>query len=338
MNRLSVYFTAPEQVSVLEEKLPPLEAGQVLVRTLFSAISPGSELLLYHGDFPQDIPVDKNLPALTGEFAYPLKYGYSVVGQVVEVGAGIDSTWNNRLVFAFQPHTSHFVTNPEALLTLPEGINPEEALFLPNMETAVNFLMDGGPMIGEGVIVFGQGIVGLLTTALLSQFPLASLITLDRYKLRRTISLELGAQVCLNPDQPDTQHQLLAAFPDGADLCYELSGTPAALNQAIAVTGYNGRVVIGSWYGQKRANLDLGGRFHRSRIRLISSQVSTIAPDLQGRWTKERRFNLAWEMIKRVDPSRFITHRLPVERASEAYQLIDQNPEETVQVIFTYQT
>ena len=104
MNRLSVYFTAPEQVSVLEEKLPPLEAGQVLVRTLFSAISPGSELLLYHGDFPQDIPVDKNLPALTGDFAYPLKYGYSVVGQVVEVGAGIDSTWNNRLVFAFQPH------------------------------------------------------------------------------------------------------------------------------------------------------------------------------------------------------------------------------------------
>ena len=338
MKGLSVTFTAPKEVSVVNGELPALGSGQVLVRTLFSAISPGSEMLLYRGDFPQDMPLDENLPALAGEFAYPLKYGYSVVGEVVEAGAGVDSSWVNRLVFAFQPHTSHFITDPEALLPLPEDLNPEEALFLPNMETAVNFLMDGAPMIGERVIVFGQGIVGLLTTALLSQYPLADLITLDRYELRRSSSLTLGAHICLDPGQPEAQERLLATLPDGADLSYELSGAPGALNQAIAITGYNGRVVIGSWYGGKRADLDLGGHFHRSRIRLISSQVSTIAPDLQGRWTKARRFNLAWEMIKKIQPSRFITHRIPVERASEAYQLIDQKPEESVQVVFTYQT
>lgn len=338
MSRLSVYFTAPKEVSVVEEKLPVLEADQVMVRTLISAISPGSEMLLYHGEFPQDIPVDQNLPALAGEFTYPLKYGYSAVGEVVEVGGGINSTWRHRFVFAFQPHTSYFVTNPETLLPLPEGITPEEAVFLPNMETALNFLMDGAPMIGEGVIVFGQGIVGLLTTALLSKYPLGELITLDRYKFRRSLSIELGAQIAFDPEQPDTQPKLLAALPDGADLCYELSGTPETLNQAIKITGYNGRVVIGSWYGSKRAALDLGGHYHRSRIRLISSQVSTIAPHLQGRWTKTRRFKLAWEMIEKIRPSRFITHRLPVERASQAYQLIDQKPEETLQVVFTYQT
>lgn len=338
MKGLSVSFTAPKGVSVVEGELPALGSGQVLVRTLFSAISPGSEMLLYRGDFPQGIPLDENLPALAGEFAYPLRYGYSVVGEVVKAGTGVDSSWVNRLVFAFQPHTSHFITDPEALLPLPEDLNPEEALFLPNMETAVNFLMDGAPMIGERVIVFGQGIIGLLTTALLSQYPLADLITLDRYELRRSSSLALGARICLDPGQPEAQERLLAILPDGADLSYELSGAPGALNQAIAITGYNGRVVIGSWYGGKRADLDLGGHFHRSRIRLISSQVSTIAPDLQGRWTKARRFNLAWEMIKKIQPSRFITHRLPVERASEAYQLIDQKPEESVQVVFTYQT
>jgi len=338
MKGLSVSFTAPKGVSVVEGELPALGSGQVLVRTLFSAISPGSEMLLYRGDFPQGIPLDENLPALAGEFTYPLRYGYSVVGEVVEAGAGVDSSWVNRLVFAFQPHTSHFITDPEALLPLPEDLNPKEALFLPNMETAVNFLMDGAPMIGERVIVFGQGIVGLLTTALLSQYPLADLITLDRYELRRSSSLTLGAHICLDPGQPEAQERLLATLPDGADLSYELSGAPGALNQAIAITGYNGRVVIGSWYGGKRADLDLGGHFHRSRIRLISSQVSTIAPDLQGRWTKARRFNLAWEMIKKIQPSRFITHRIPVERASEAYQLIDQKPEESVQVVFTYQT
>jgi 2-desacetyl-2-hydroxyethyl bacteriochlorophyllide A dehydrogenase len=338
MKGLSVTFTAPKEVSVVEGELPVLGSGQVLVRTLFSAISPGSEMLLYRGDFPQDIPLDENLPALAGEFAYPLKYGYSLVGEVVEAGTGVDSSWVNRLVFAFQPHTSHIITEPEVLLPLPEDLNPEEALFLPNMETAINFLMDGAPMIGEKVIVFGQGIVGLLTTALLSQYPLADLITLDRYELRRSFSLALGARICLDPGQPDTPERLLATLPDRADLSYELSGAPDALNQAIAITGYNGRVVIGSWYGGKRADLDLGGHFHRSRIRLISSQVSTIAPDLRGRWTKARRFNLAWEMIKKIQPSRFITHRLPVERASEAYQLIDQKPEESVQVVFTYQT
>lgn len=338
MKGLSVTFTAPKEVSVVEGELPALGSGQVLVRTLFSAISPGSEMLLYRGDFPQDIPLDENLPALAGEFAYPLKYGYSLVGEVVEAGTGVDSSWVNRLVFAFQPHTSHIITEPKVLLPLPEDLNPEEALFLPNMETAINFLMDGAPMIGEKVIVFGQGIVGLLTTALLSQYPLADLITLDRYELRRSFSLALGARICLDPSQPEAQERLLATLPDRADLSYELSGAPDALNQAIAITGYNGRVVIGSWYGGKRADLDLGGHFHRSRIRLISSQVSTIAPDLRGRWTKARRFNLAWEMIKKIQPSRFITHRLPVERASEAYQLIDQKPEESVQVVFTYQT
>ena len=338
MKGLSVTFTAPKEVSVVEGELPVLGSGQVLVRTLFSAISPGSEMLLYRGDFPQDIPLDENLPALAGEFAYPLKYGYSLVGEVVEAGTGVDSSWVNRLVFAFQPHPSHIITEPEVFLPLPEDLNPEEALFLPNMETAINFLMDGAPMIGEKVIVFGQGIVGLLTTALLSQYPLADLITLDRYELRRSFSLALGARICLDPSQPKAQERLLATLPDRADLSYELSGAPDALNQAIAMTGYNGRVVIGSWYGGKRADLDLGGHFHRSRIRLISSQVSTIAPDLRGRWTKARRFNLAWEMIKKIQPSRFITHRLPVERASEAYQLIDQKPEESVQVVFTYQT
>lgn len=338
MSSLSVYFTAPKKVSVVEDELPAMEAGQVMVQTLFSAISPGSEMLLYHGEFPQDIPLDENLPALAGEIAYPLKYGYCTVGVVVEVGAGVDNTWMERLVFAFQPHTSHFVANPETLLPLPKGLNPEEAVFLPNMETAVNFLMDGAPIIGERVIVFGQGIVGLLTTALLSQYPIAHLITLDRYKYRRAHSLELGAQIALDPGQPDTQRRLLAALPDGADLSYELSGSPEALNQAIKITGYNGRVVVGSWYGSKQAALDLGGHFHRSRIRLISSQVSTIAPAFQGRWSKARRFDLAWEMIEKIRPSRFITHHLPLERASEAYQLIDQKPGETLQVVFTYQT
>jgi threonine dehydrogenase-like Zn-dependent dehydrogenase len=128
-----------------------------------------------------------------------------------------------------------------------------------------------------------------------------------------------------------------AYLPGGADLVYELSGVPSALDQAIAVTGFTGRVLVGSWYGQKPAHLDLGGHFHRNRIRLISSQVSTLAPELSGRWTKARRFQVAWEMIRKINPSRFITHRFPITQAHQAYQLLDQDPEGAIQVIFSYE-
>jgi threonine dehydrogenase-like Zn-dependent dehydrogenase len=123
---------------------------------------------------------------------------------------------------------------------------------------------------------------------------------------------------------------------EGADLAYELSGSPAALDQAIAVTGFNGRIVIGSWYGQKRADLNLGGAFHRSRIRLISSQVSTLTPELSGRWTKSRRLAVAWAALREIDISRLITHRFPLVEAHQAYHMVDESPEQTIQVLLTY--
>jgi threonine dehydrogenase-like Zn-dependent dehydrogenase len=126
-------------------------------------------------------------------------------------------------------------------------------------------------------------------------------------------------------------------MPEGADLVYELSGAPEALNTAIKMTGFAGRIVVGSWYGQKQAGLDLGGRFHRSRIQIKSSQVSTLAPELTGRWTKQRRFDLAWDMIRRLEPQRFITHRFPLRQAGEAYNLLVQHPEKALQILFQYE-
>ena len=341
MKRLSLYFTGPYQVSVQEERLLPLAEDQVVVQTQVSAISPGTEMLIYRGQAPTDIPVDETIPDLAGDFGFPLKYGYAAVGRVVAWGAYVDPEWHNRLVFAFHPHESHFLTSPAELIPVPPGVSPEEAAFLPNVETAVNFLMDGQPLAGEQLAVFGQGVVGLLTTALLARFPLARLVTLDRYPLRRGKSLDMGAHVSLDPTAPDALDQVSALvqkgrFYPGADLTYELSGNPGALDQAIAATGFNGRVVVGSWYGQKRANVDLGGRFHRSRVRLISSQVSTIAPEWSGRWTKSRRLDLAWQMLQQVKPAQLITHRFPINQASQAYVLLDQHPEKAIQVMLTY--
>jgi threonine dehydrogenase-like Zn-dependent dehydrogenase len=160
-------------------------------------------------------------------------------------------------------------------------------------------------------------------------------VTADRYPLRRKASLELGVTESFDPETVPANH-LSAYAQKRFDLTFELSGSPAALNDAIALTAFSGRVVIGSWYGEKRAEIDLGGAFHRSRLRLISSQVSTIAPELRGRWDKPRRFGVAWEALKRIQPQKWITHRFPVEEADQAYQLLDENPQETIQVLITY--
>ena len=373
MKRRTIYFTAPRQVELREESLPTLGADEVLVETTCSAISAGTEMLIYQGRFPRDtstalsagLETDPVISALRGGFEYPLAYGYACVGRVAVIGKSVNSSWKDRLVFAFQPHTSHFITKPELLITIPQLLPPDSACFLPNMETAVNLVQDGAPILGERVIVFGQGVVGLLVASLLREFPLNALVTADCYELRRdalALSKVEGLNVerstfnvqrflSLNPDAPGFRSQVLAslALPsadsrlglsgythDGFDLTFELSGNPFALNDAIALTRFSGRVVIGSWYGEKRAPIDLGGAFHRSRIKLISSQVSTIAPELSARWDKSRRFGVAWDALARIHPEKWITHRFPLDRAADAYRLLDERPQETIQILITY--
>ena len=244
-------------------------------------------------------------------------------------------------MFCFHSHESCFLAKPEELLLLPDALDALDAIFLPNMETAVNFLMDGRPLLGEHVVVFGQGIVGLLTTALLARFPLGALATLDWYPLRRETALALGAGAVFDPKSEEVlaqvHHWLMQQGHDGtADLVYELSGNPQTLNDAIRIAGFHARVVVGSWYGQKRAELDLGGQFHRSRIQMISSQVSSLAPEFSGRWTKQRRFDVALNLLKQIKPSQFITHRFSVEQADKAFGILDTQPEDVLQVILTY--
>ena len=333
-------FRGVGDVAVEAAEMPGLAADEVLVETAVSAISAGTEMLLYRGQMPPDMAVDETITALGGTFSYPLPYGYACVGHVVETGTAVDPNWLGRLVFAFQPHQTHFAARPEQLLPVPEGMSPETAVFLPNMETAVSFVMDGRPVIGEQVVIFGQGVVGLLTTMLLAEMPLVALVTLDGYALRRDWSRRLGAAAVFDPTNEQAVEAVRESLPiaeyDGADLVFELSGNPQALAAAIEVAGFNGRILIGSWYGQKEARLSLGGRFHRAHMQLVSSQVSHLHPRWRGRWTKTRRLELAWQMLARHNPARLISRRIPFAQAPQAYELLDTRPDTAVQVILTY--
>ena len=340
MKRQSLFFDGPGRVALREEPILYPSESEVLVRTIVSAVSAGTELLVYRDQFPPHVAVDATIESLTGSFSFPLKYGYACVGEVISLGPGVDPLWQGRKVFSFQPHQSCFITKVSDLFPLPAGVGVLDAVFLPFMETAVTLLLDGQPAVGEQVAVFGQGVVGLLVTALLGRIPLSRLLTLDLHFIRRRTSEQLGAHRSVDPNETPIE-EIRASLQgsgdyQGADLSFELSGSPAALDQAIAVTGYSGRVVIGSWYGSKEVIVNLGGSFHRSRMKIISSQVSSIDPGLRGRWTKDRILGQAWRFLEEINPSRLITHTFPFSDAEKAYHLLDKNPGECLQVVLAY--
>lgn len=342
MKRQVLVHQSIRKIEILEEDCPFPGENEALVQTRYSGISAGTEGMIYLGLFPENIALDENLAALKGEFQYPFRYGYSCVGEIIECGKGVSPAWLGRRVFAFYPHASHFTVSLDQLIPLPETLRDEDAVFLPNMETAVNFVQDGKPLLGEAVLVFGLGMVGLLTCALLGQFPLGFLGGLDLFPYRRQIALNLGADIALNPaefPQAGSLRRALesAGLPDlGADLVYELSGTPEAVNQAIEVCGFNSRIILGSWYGKKTAPINLGGAFHRNRIRISSSQVSTIDSSLSGRWSKQRRFEAVFEQLEKVKPGNWISHLFPLAEAEQVFQLLVDSPNEVLQAVFTY--
>ena len=335
--RSAIRFVAPREIEVVSEPVPEPGPEEVLVSTRVSAISPGTELLLYRGEAPTDLDLDETIPALAGGLDYPFRYGYAAVGDVVELGDDVDPAWLDRTVFAFNPHESHFLASPADLHPLPPGMSSDRATLLPSVETAVTLAHDAAPRLGERVAVFGEGLVGLLTTSLLSSFPLGRLLAVDPLPRRRELATEMGADEALVPEACLRRYgQGSAESTDGFDLSVEISGNPAALDDAVAVTGYDGRIVVGSWYGTKRASIDLGGRFHRARIAIESSQVSTIAPHLRGRWSTARRLSLAWDVLADVDEDGLLTDRLPVSEAPEAYRRLDEAPGNSIGALLTY--
>ena len=331
MTRLCLWFDGKQNVSLGEEPQKEPGPGEVLVRSLVSAISAGTEMLFYHGAVEEGSDVDGTINGYTQGVSWPLRYGYSTVGVVERAGAGVPGEARGRLVFGFVPHASSFTAPLTDLLEVPRGIEVEDAALFASAETAVNLVMDTAPLIGERVSVFGQGTIGLFTTALLARFPLASLTAWDLHPARREAAAALGASAA---DPLSTE-----PGADTEDAAVELSGTAEGYAMSVRSCGFAGRVILGSWYGaaaRGRAMEAFGTSFHRKRLRIISSQVSTIAPGLSGRWTRERRRAAAGDAVRLVGPSRWITQRIPFSRAPEAYRLVAEEPGRTIQVVMTH--
>lgn len=335
MSATTLYLTGDRHVRLESESVPEPAPDEVLVETQVTAVSAGTELLLYRGEAPERIDAEGEIETLTGDISYPTESGYAAVGDVVDVGRSVAESWMGRTVFAFSPHRSHFTAPPDRLYPVPSDIRPETAALLPIAETATNLAMDGRPMVGERVTVFGAGMVGLVTTQVLSTMPLTTLTVAEPVLKRRELANRIGADETIHPER--SSELGTRGDPPGQDLVYELSGHPGTLNRAIDAVGYDGRVIVGSWYGEKTADVDFGGFFHRNNVSIDASQVSRIAPAFRGRWTKSRRISVAWDRLRDIDASRLITHRLPFTDAAEAFRILDDGPDDVLQVLLTFE-
>ncbi|GAA0455357.1 zinc-binding alcohol dehydrogenase [Halococcus dombrowskii] len=332
MDRHSLRFTGPHETERRQTTFTPAD-DEVVVETRVSAINAGTELLIYRGDAPTDRPADETIDALDGDLSFPLRYGYAAVGEVIEAGIDVPSDWTGRTVFAFNPHESRFAASPDDLVPVPEDVTPEAMAMLPAVETATSLVLDGRPRIGERVVVFGAGVIGLCTIGVLASFPLDRLVVVDPLAERREHARRMGADETLSPADLSTA---VGIDDDGADLVYELSGQPDALDDATDVTGYDSRVIVGSWYGTQPTTLDLGTDFHRNHVTIESSQVSTLSPATRGRWTKARRLDTALDRLRALDVASLVSHRIPFADAPSAYRLLDDHTEPTLQVLLTY--
>ncbi len=277
------WVAAPGRGEIRSESLFAPSRGDVLVRALYSGISRGTESLVFSGRVPVSEHRRMRAPFQQGEFPAPVKYGYSSVGRVEEGSYKLDG----RTVFVLHPHQTRYVVSEEAVHLVPDTVPPERAVLAANLETAINGVWDARVQVGDWVTVIGAGAVGCLTAWLVSRIAGCMVELVDINPRRSTVARALGVAFALP-----------AEVSREADVVIHASGSPAGLELALQVAGFEARIVELSWFGGEAVALPLGGAFHARRLTIASSQVGSIATSQRARWDARRRMQLALRLLE----------------------------------------
>ncbi|MBC7136416.1 MAG: zinc-binding alcohol dehydrogenase [Oceanibaculum nanhaiense] len=307
------WIDRPGKGAIREESLPDLAEGEVRVRTLYSAVSRGTESLVFQGKVPQSQWQAMRAPFQGGFFPAPLKYGYINVG-VVEAGALPAGT----PVFCLYPHQDRYVVPAEAVTTLPASLPPQRAVLAANMETAINGLWDAAPLVGDRIAVIGAGVVGCLAAFLASRIPGIQVELIDIDPAKAAIAEALGLPFALTRD----------ASRD-ADIVIHASGNPMGLQSALTLAAYEGTILEMSWYGSTLVPLPLGEEFHSKRLILKSSQVGGVSPARRARRSYADRMALALSLLADDRLDALITGESPFEELPELMVTLSTTPSGT---------
>jgi 2-desacetyl-2-hydroxyethyl bacteriochlorophyllide A dehydrogenase len=282
---LALWVTGPRRAELRLEPLAAPQPGQVLVEARYSAISRGTERLVFEGRIPPSEHQRMRAPLQAGDFPFPVKYGYASVGRVVW---GPEPLLGHN-VFCLHPHQSAYLVGADQVLPLPALVPAARAVLAANMETALNAIWDAELRAGDRVCVVGAGVVGCLVAYLAARHPGCAVSVVDVDARKAALVQSLGAAFALP-----------AAAPVECDVVLHASGAPAGLGTALAAAGSEARVVELSWFGDRRVELALGEAFHARRLDLRSSQVGRLPPAQTPRWTARRRLSLALALL--ADP------------------------------------
>ncbi|MDQ3867042.1 MAG: zinc-binding alcohol dehydrogenase [Actinomycetota bacterium] len=324
----AVEFVAPYRVDVANVAVAEPKAGEVLVRAEFSGVSGGTELLAYRGELDSRLPRDETLGALAGTFEYPFTYGYSVVGTVERSRSDLGE---GARIFAFHPHQDRFVI-PAPDVVPVEHVDARTATLFPLVETALQLVLDAGVRYGEVVAVLGLGPVGLLTAILLARSG-ATVVGSDPRRWRRETGVSCGLDAVAPEELDDAVRE--GSGGRGADVLVEATGNPDVLGERLGLLASEGVALVASWYGVKPVTLPLGGPFHRRRLEIRSSQVSTLG-SRAGRWDRKRRLETTRRLLAELPLAPLASHTVPFERAAEAYAALDRGDDGLVHVALAY--
>jgi 2-desacetyl-2-hydroxyethyl bacteriochlorophyllide A dehydrogenase len=339
-----VELTAPREVGIREYPVPDVGPGEVGVHTLYSGISAGTELATYRGTNPYlEKRWDPDLALFISgatTFRYPVDvWGYSEVGVVQVLGEGVHGLQIGDVVSGIWGHRSHAAVAEQRLIghVLPLDVDPRIGTFDRVGAVALNAVLAAGPNIGETVAVFGQGVIGLLATQLLVSQGI-DVLAVDNLQFRLDLAEKLGATAVWAKNGDVAVHLRELAGGRGPDRVIEMTGSYAALHQAIRCAGVDGTVVAAGFYQGAASALALGEEFHHNRVRLVSSQIGALPSGLRDRWTRERLHQTVMKLLAsgRLDPTPLITHMIPAREAAAAYRLLDDPPADLMQVLLDF--
>lgn len=330
------------QVECVSYPRQPLDAGCVRVRSVRTAVSPGTEMTFLGRD-ASNVYLHKHwnealrlFEAGPPSIAYPMAFGYRAVGEVVE-SRSPDVAVGHR-VYGNWPHTE-LTTMPatQALAQmLPDALDWDDGVDMGQMgPVCVNAVAFGeGEHRGSPTVVFGAGPVGLLTAQVARADGADPVYVVDRLPSRLAIAASLG----LESIQADGQVDVAATIKrrhgaDGVPVAFECTGAVVALQQAIRVVRRRGAVVAVGFYQHDAVGLRLGEEFHHNGIRITSGQIGNIHPGQD--WASLRAASIELGVSRRVAFGGLPRLTVPIERVADGIDAL-RRPDEVLQVAISY--
>ncbi len=349
--KIMIYDAAKTlRVDTAEDKKP--QKGQVVIKTLVSGISHGTEMNIYRGAAPffrRKYNAETRLfeqAQSTETWGYPVRscddgvwyMGYAAVGEIVEKADDVQDFEVGDIVYSAAPHQSHSVSNASDIISLKDVSDPKHAIFFTNLMTSYNAVLDGKIKLGDTVVVSGMGVLGQMIAQLAKLNGAFKVYVIDTIDKRLHAALENGADKAFNPKTCDDIALEIRKLTDnrGADVVFEVSGNAVALNEAIRIAAPETAVVAVGWYQGEIKGLDLSEEFHHNRISIKQTQTNHMAPEYSHLWDNARRSESCVKLLSMLKLDNLISHRIDFDDVASAYKMVDETPQDIIQVMLTY--